>query len=171
MDNGINRVDGGWDIRSMRGSGIGELIIGGHLRLHTGSSRIEVHSPAALTTNHEVVPVHASARLDLDRLPQLLDQVVAEVHAADSGSLRVRFAHGWRLDVPVSSSPSLPTPSSPSSTATAAGRSPKPTCAPPCVTSSHLPFRPPEHWLLQLTHRPARPGVARGRLATGGGGR
>ncbi|MGW5047564.1 DUF6188 family protein [Streptomyces griseoluteus] len=104
MDNGIQRVDGGWDIRSMRGTGIGELIIGGHLRLHTGSSRIEVHSPAELTTNHEVVPVHASARLNLDRLPQLLDQVVAEVHAADSGSLRVRFAHGWRLDVPVSSS-------------------------------------------------------------------
>ncbi|MFD8261653.1 DUF6188 family protein [Streptomyces griseoluteus] len=104
MDNGINRVDGGWDIRSMRGSGIGEMVIGGHLRLHTGSNRIEVHGPAELTTHHEVVPVHASARLNLDRLPQLLDQVVAEVHAADSGSLRVRFAHGWRLDVPVSSS-------------------------------------------------------------------
>ncbi|MFJ6711073.1 DUF6188 family protein [Streptomyces sp. NPDC091265] len=28
-------------------------------------------------------------------------QVVAEVHAGDSGVLRVRFASGWRLDVPV----------------------------------------------------------------------
>ncbi|MEU7428722.1 DUF6188 family protein [Streptomyces sp. NPDC040750] len=83
---------------------MGEMIIGGVLRLHTGSNRIEVHSPAELTTNREVVPVHASARLNLDRLPQLLDQVVAGVHAADSGSLRVRFAGGWRLDVPVSSS-------------------------------------------------------------------
>ncbi|MFF7965506.1 DUF6188 family protein [Streptomyces sp. NPDC007903] len=104
MDNGINRVEDGWDIRSMRGIGIGEMIIGSGLQLHTGSNRIEVHSPAELTTDHEVVPVHASARINLDRLPQLLDQVVAEVHAADSGRLRVRFAHGWRLDVPVSSS-------------------------------------------------------------------
>ncbi|MEV5388642.1 DUF6188 family protein [Streptomyces sp. NPDC052721] len=104
MDNGINRVEDGWDIRSMRGIGIGEMIIGSVLRLHTGSNRIEVHSPAELTTDHEVVPVHASARTNLDRLPQLLDQVVAEVHAADSGSLRVRFTHGWRLDVPFSSS-------------------------------------------------------------------
>ncbi|MFB7209544.1 DUF6188 family protein [Streptomyces sp. NPDC056255] len=103
MDNGINRVGDGWDIHSMRGIGIGEVIIGNVLRLHTGSSRIEVHSPAELTADHEAVPVHASTRTNLDRLPQLLDQVVAEVHAADSGSLRVRFANGWRLDVPVSS--------------------------------------------------------------------
>jgi hypothetical protein len=96
-------VADGWDIHSMRGIGIGEMIIGNVLRLHTGSNGIEVHSPAELTTNLEAVPVHASTRTNLDRLPQLLDQVVAEVHAADSGSLRVRFANGWRLDVPVSS--------------------------------------------------------------------
>jgi hypothetical protein len=104
VDNGINRVEGGWDIRSMCGIGIGEMIIGSVLQLHIGPNRIEVRSPAELTTDHEVVPVHASTRVNLDRLAQLLDQVVAEVHAADSGRLRVRFAHGWRLDVPVSSS-------------------------------------------------------------------
>ncbi|MGW7259970.1 DUF6188 family protein [Streptomyces sp. NPDC054834] len=103
MDNWINRVADGWDIRSMRGIGIGEMIIGRVLRLHAGSNQIEVHSPAELTANHEAVPVHASTRTNLDRLPQLLDQVVAEVHAADSGSLRVRFANRWRLDVPISS--------------------------------------------------------------------
>jgi hypothetical protein len=103
MDIGINRVEDGWDIRSMRGIGIGEMIIGNALRLHTGSNRIEVHGPAELMTDHEAIPVHASTRTNLDRLPQLLDQVVSEVHAADSGSLRVRFANGWRLDVPVSS--------------------------------------------------------------------
>ncbi|MFF4653546.1 DUF6188 family protein [Streptomyces sp. NPDC001380] len=104
MENGINRVEGGWDVRSMRGIGIGEVIIGSVLQLHTGSNRIEVHSPAELTTDSEALLVHASGRVTLDRLPQLLDQVVAEVHAADSGSLRVRFANGWRLDVPVSAS-------------------------------------------------------------------
>ncbi|SEL30367.1 DUF6188 family protein [Streptacidiphilus jiangxiensis] len=104
MEKGINRVEDGWDVRSMRGIGIGEVIIGSALRLHTGSNRIEVHSPAELTTESETLLVHASGRVNLDRLPQLLDQVVAEVHAADSGSLRVRFAHGWRLDVPVSPS-------------------------------------------------------------------
>lgn len=102
MEYGINRVEDGWDIRSMRGVSIGEMVIGSELRLHAGSNRIEVHSPAELTTDHEAAPVHASARINLDRLPQLLDQVVAEVHAADSGSLRVRFANGWRLDVPAS---------------------------------------------------------------------
>lgn len=104
MENEINRVEDGWDVRSMRGIGISEVIIGGSLRLHTGSNRIEVPSPAELTTDSEALLVHASPRINLDRLPQLLDQVVAEVHAADSGSLRVRFANGWRLDVPVSPS-------------------------------------------------------------------
>jgi hypothetical protein len=89
MDNGINRGDDGWDIRSMRGIGIGEVIIGNESRLHTGANRIEVHSPAELTTDHEAVPIHAATRTNLDRLPQLLDQVIAEVHAAESGSLRV----------------------------------------------------------------------------------
>lgn len=103
MDDGINRGDGGWDIRLMRGIGIGEMLIGNELRLHTGANRIEVHSPGELTTDREVVSVHAATRRNLDRLPQLLDQVIAEVHAADSGSLRIHFANGWRLDVPVSS--------------------------------------------------------------------
>ncbi|WP_405771712.1 DUF6188 family protein [Actinacidiphila glaucinigra] len=103
MDNGIDRVEDGWDIRSMRGIGIGEVIIGDVLRLHTGANQVEVHSPAELATEHEAVPVHASTRTNLDRLPQLLDQVVAEVHAGDSGSLRVRFANGWCLEVPASS--------------------------------------------------------------------
>ncbi|WP_340559363.1 DUF6188 family protein [Streptomyces sp. GSL17-111] len=104
MENGINRLEDGWDIRSMRGIGIGEVIIGSVLRLHAGSNQVEVHSPAKLTTDSESLLFHASARINLDRLPQLIDQVVAEVHAADSGSLRVRFASGWRLNVPVSSS-------------------------------------------------------------------
>ncbi|MFD7735516.1 DUF6188 family protein [Kitasatospora phosalacinea] len=103
MDNGINRVDDGWDIHTMRGIGVGEVSIGNVLRLHTGSNRIEVHGFAELATDREAVPVHASTRTNLDRLPQLLDQVVAEVHAADAGSLRVHFANGWRLNVPVSS--------------------------------------------------------------------
>nr|WSW67903.1 DUF6188 family protein [Streptomyces sp. NBC_00995] len=103
MDIGINRGDDGWGISSMRGIGIGEVLIGNALRLHAGANRIEVHSPAELKTDHEAVPVHAASRTNLDRLTQLLDQVIAEVHAADSGSLRVRFANGWRLDVPVSS--------------------------------------------------------------------
>ncbi|GLW54847.1 DUF6188 family protein [Kitasatospora phosalacinea] len=103
MENGIDRTGEGWDVRSMRGVGIGELTVGNVLRLHVGSSRIEVGGPAELTTDHGAVPVHASTRTNLDRLPQLLDQVVSEVRAADSGSLRVRFANGWRLDVPVSS--------------------------------------------------------------------
>lgn len=84
--------------------GIGEVIIGSFLRLHTGSNRIEVQGPAELTTDSEALLVHASARINLDRLAQLLDQVVSEVHAADSGSPRVRFANGWRLEVPVSPS-------------------------------------------------------------------
>jgi Family of unknown function (DUF6188) len=104
MGNGIDRVEGGWDVRSMRGIGIGEMIIGKALRLHIGSDQIEVHSPAELMTDSEALLVHASARINLDRLPQLLDQVVAEVHVAGSGSLRVCFASGWRLDVPVSPS-------------------------------------------------------------------
>ncbi|MFC9039987.1 DUF6188 family protein [[Kitasatospora] papulosa] len=103
MDIGINRGDDGWVISSMRGIGIGEVLIGNALRLHAGANRIEVHSPAELKTDHEAVPVHVASRTNLDRLTQLLDQVIAEVHAADSGSLRVRFANGWRLDVPVSS--------------------------------------------------------------------
>ncbi|WP_037603633.1 DUF6188 family protein [Streptacidiphilus rugosus] len=101
MDNGIDHVEDGWDIRAMRGIGIGEVIIGNVLRLHTGSNRIEVHSPAELTMEREVVSAHASARINLGRLPLLLDQVVAQVHAADASSLHVRFANGWRLDVPV----------------------------------------------------------------------
>ncbi|MFE1317337.1 DUF6188 family protein [Kitasatospora phosalacinea] len=103
MENEIDRADEGWDVRSMRGVGIGELVVGDALRLHAGSNRIEVHCPAELTTDHETVPVHAATRTNLDRLPQLLDQVLSEVRAADAGSLRVRFANGWRLDVPVSS--------------------------------------------------------------------
>ncbi|WP_202233273.1 DUF6188 family protein [Actinacidiphila reveromycinica] len=97
-------MEDGWDIRSMPGIGIGGVIIGRALRLDTGSNGIEVHSPAELTTDSEALLVRASARINLDRLPQLLDQPVAEVHAADSGSLRVRFANGWRLNVPVSPS-------------------------------------------------------------------
>ncbi|MFE9241941.1 DUF6188 family protein [Streptomyces sp. NPDC007007] len=103
MDIGINRGDDGWDINSMRGIGIGEVRIGNALRLQTGTNCIEVHSPAELKTDHEAVPVHAASRTNLDRLTQLLDQVIAEAHAADSGSLRVRFANGWCLYVPVSS--------------------------------------------------------------------
>ncbi len=103
MDIGINRGNDGWDINSMRGIGIGEVLIGNALRLHSGTNCIEIHSPAELKTDHEAVPVHAASRTNLDRLTQLLDQVIAEVHAADSGSLRVRFANGWRLYVPVSS--------------------------------------------------------------------
>ncbi|MFR9676312.1 DUF6188 family protein [Streptomyces sp. TR06-5] len=102
MENGIDRLEDGWDIRAMRGIGIDEVLIGRALRLHAGSSRIEVHGPAELKTGSEALPVHASARINLDRLPRLLDQVVAEVHAADSGTLGIRFAGGWRLDVPVS---------------------------------------------------------------------
>ncbi|GHH69652.1 hypothetical protein GCM10018781_28470 [Kitasatospora indigofera] len=47
MDNGINRVGDGWDIHSMRGNSIGEVIIGNVLRLHTGSNRIEVDVPVS----------------------------------------------------------------------------------------------------------------------------
>jgi len=86
----------------MRGIGVGEVIIGSLPRLNTGSNGIEVHGPMGLATGSGPVPVHACARIDLDRLPRLLDQVAAEVHAADSGSLRVCFATGRRRDVPVS---------------------------------------------------------------------
>ncbi|MFB8024962.1 DUF6188 family protein [Streptomyces sp. NPDC056465] len=103
MDIGINRAGDGWNISSMRGIGIGEVFIGNALRLHAGANRLEVHSPAELRTDHEAVPVHAASRTNLDRLTQLLDQVIAEVHAADSGSLRVRFANGWHLYVPAPS--------------------------------------------------------------------
>ncbi|MFJ4437010.1 DUF6188 family protein [Streptomyces sp. NPDC088923] len=102
MDNGIDRVDGGWDVRSMRGSGITEMIIGSVLRLHAGPDGIEVHCPAELTTSEGALAVHAATRTHLDRLPLLLGQVIAEVHAGDAGGLRVRFANEWRLDVPVS---------------------------------------------------------------------
>ncbi|MFJ2094463.1 DUF6188 family protein [Streptomyces sp. NPDC087901] len=100
MENGIERVQDGWDVRSMRGVGVGEVIIGSMLALHIGSNGIEVWGPAELTADGETFPVHAATRINLGRVPKLLDQVVAEVHAADSGVLRVRFAHGWRLDVP-----------------------------------------------------------------------
>jgi len=102
MHNGIDRVADGWSISSMRGTGIGEVVIGRALRLHVGAHGIELHRPAELTTDHGTVAVHASARTNLDHLPHLLDQVVAESRAADAGSLHLRFANGWRLDAPVS---------------------------------------------------------------------
>lgn len=101
MANGIDRVDGGWDVRSMRGAGVSEVTVGNMMRLHIGSDGIEVHSAAELMASGETDTVHAASRTNLGKATQLLDQVVAEVHAADSGVLRVRFANGWQLTVPV----------------------------------------------------------------------
>ncbi|WUD72180.1 DUF6188 family protein [Streptomyces sp. NBC_00510] len=103
MENGIDRLVDGWDVRAIRGVGVSEVTVGGTVQLHIGSNGIEVHSPAELTAGTETYPVHASARINLDRVTQLLDQVVAEVRADDSGALRVRFANGWQLNVPVAS--------------------------------------------------------------------
>ncbi|KJY43413.1 hypothetical protein VR41_03305 [Streptomyces sp. NRRL B-1568] len=101
MANGIDRIEDGWDIRSMRGVGISEVIVGSMIRLHIGPDGIEIHSMAELMADGDTYPVHAASRINLGRAAQLLDQVVAEVHAADSGLLRVRFASGWHLSVPV----------------------------------------------------------------------
>ncbi|WP_405406906.1 DUF6188 family protein [Streptomyces sp. NBC_01104] len=101
MENGIERVEDGWDVRPIRGVGVGEVTVGNTMRLHIGPHGIEVWSPAELTADGVTCSVHAYGRINPGRMPQLLDQVVAEVHAADSGVLRVRFANGWRLDVPV----------------------------------------------------------------------
>ncbi|MFI0730835.1 DUF6188 family protein [Streptomyces sp. NPDC021225] len=101
MRNGIDRVEDGWDVRSIRGVGVGEVVVGSVMRLHIGSHGIEVHSPAELTAGGEAYAIHAAGRINLDKVTLLLDQVVAEVHVSDSGALKVRFAGGWRLDVPV----------------------------------------------------------------------
>lgn len=85
----------------MRGVGVGEVIVGNTMRLHIGSNGIEVRGPAELTADGKTYLVDASARINLEWVPKLLDQVIAEVHAANSGVLTVRFASGWRLDVPV----------------------------------------------------------------------
>ncbi|MBD0670920.1 DUF6188 family protein [Streptomyces sp. CBMA156] len=103
MENGIDRVEDGWDLRPMRGVGVGEVVLGSTVRLHIGPHGIEAHGPAELTAGTEAFPVHAAARLNLDRVTQLLDQVVAEVRADDAGTLNVRFANGWQLDVPAAS--------------------------------------------------------------------
>ncbi|TVL91224.1 DUF6188 family protein [Streptomyces sp. SAJ15] len=101
MANGIERVEDGWDVRSMRGVGVSEVTVGSMMRLHVGSDGIEVHSPAELMAGGKPYHVHALSRINLGKVPQLLDQVVGAVHAADSGVLKVRFASGWQLTVPV----------------------------------------------------------------------
>ncbi|MFF1838608.1 DUF6188 family protein [Streptomyces sp. NPDC058231] len=102
MVDGIDRVADGWDVRSMRGVGVSEVAVGTVLRLHVGSDGIEVHSAAELTAGGgETYKVHALARINPGKATQLLDKVVTEVHVADSGVLRVRFAQGWQLIVPV----------------------------------------------------------------------
>ncbi|WP_405804825.1 DUF6188 family protein [Streptomyces sp. NBC_01187] len=103
MASGIERVEDGWDVRSMRGVGISEVTVGTMIRLHIGPDGIEVHSPAELMADAESHQVHARPRINVGKVTQLLDQVVAEVHAADSGVLGVRFASGWQLTVPVAS--------------------------------------------------------------------
>ncbi|WP_435229469.1 DUF6188 family protein, partial [Streptomyces sp. Tue6028] len=100
MASGIDRVNGGWDVHSMRGAGVSEVAVGNVSRLHIGSDQIEVHSAAELMTRGQTDTVHAASRTNPGKTIQLLDQVVAEVHAADSGVLRVRFANGWQLTVP-----------------------------------------------------------------------
>lgn len=101
MGNGIDRVENGWDVRSIRGVGVGEVVVGGMMRLHIGSHGIEVQGPAELTAGGETYRIHAAARINLDKATLLLDQVVAEVHVSDAGALKVRFAGGWQVDVPV----------------------------------------------------------------------
>ncbi|WP_392674626.1 DUF6188 family protein [Streptomyces sp. LN785] len=101
MVDGIDRVAGGWDVRSMRGVGVSEVAVGTVLRLHVGSDGIEVHSAAELTAGGETYKVHALARINPGKATQLLVKVVTEVHVADSGVLRVRFAQGCQLIVPV----------------------------------------------------------------------
>lgn len=101
MANGIDRVADGWDVRSMRGVGVGEVTVGSTMRLHIGSDGIDVHSAAELTADGETHTVHAASRINPGAAVRLLDQVVAEVRAADSGVLSVWFANGWQMTVPV----------------------------------------------------------------------
>ncbi|MFF3950218.1 hypothetical protein ACFYYN_36215 [Streptomyces sp. NPDC001902] len=88
MENGIDRLVDGWDVRAIRGVGVSEVTVGGTVRLHIGSNGIEVHSPAELTAGTETYPVHASARINLDRVvARLALRAVDEVLAVTPPAL------------------------------------------------------------------------------------
>ncbi|MFH8841898.1 DUF6188 family protein [Streptomyces sp. NPDC017868] len=101
MTLGIVRVDDGWRVPALRGLGVSELVIDDRLRLRIESNEIMLCSGAELVADERAYGLSAWPQTNLGKATELLRQAVAEVSVSDQGALRILFAGGWRLLVPI----------------------------------------------------------------------